>query len=73
MCGSLLPKPKAPKQPAPAPEQPPSLEDRQVAPELASRTTDRTQTNKKRLGRQGLRIDLQVGGGGGSGVNIPRL
>ena len=72
MC--IGPKPAAPKIPAPAPIQPPE-ELKQLAPEVGGKETVRSSNVKKKTGRDGLRLDLQVGGGGNtsSGVNIPKL
>ena len=71
MC---MPSPKAPKPPAPPAEVRPK-EASQLAPDIGGRTTDRDATAKKRLGRSGLRIDLQAGntGAGGTGLNIPKV
>lgn len=72
MCGS---KPKAPSNPPPPPPPPPPPEQPiQMAPatsDEATRSASKSIEAKKK-GRAALKIDLQTGTQGGTGLNVPK-
>ena len=72
MCGS---KPKVPSAPPPPPPPPPPAQPLQMAPasaeDEASRSASKSLDAKKK-GRAALKIDLQTGTQGGTGLNVPK-
>lgn len=59
-----IPAPSAPAAPPPTPEAPKALE--------MEGTSERARTASRSKGRKGLKIDLQAGIAGGTGINVPR-
>lgn len=72
MCGST---PSAPKYEPPPPPPPPPAPPTQMAPAEAGSDATRSSSQSidaKKKGRKALRIDLQTGTQGGTGLNIPK-
>lgn len=70
MCGSS--KPKVTKAPDPIYTPPPPPPEETAEASVVNEGAKRTQDKKaKRLGTSSLRIDLNLGGGSGSGLSIP--
>jgi|TARA_R110000744_G_scaffold367013_1_gene476353 hypothetical protein len=61
--------------PKPNPPPPPPADLAPAAPRIGENgdvDNKRTQTNKKKKGTSGLRIESQVGGTSATGINIPK-
>lgn len=68
MCGSSPKAPNAPPPPAPPP--PPPAEATQMAPASEATRSESDIAKSRKKGRNALKIDLQTGTGGGTGLNV---